>query len=177
MPMRRAGSSALPRRRGAHALAGVALVLFAVAGSTQADNKVFRWVDSQGNVHYGDMPPDAKKARRVEVRAPNGAEPPPPSLDAEKLDQCREKLAQIETYRQAARISETDGLGNRREYSDEQKEQLIQRLQGQYANACGDGAQSAASAPVTPSGTAEAPSELPPESPAEEAPPEPPATP
>jgi hypothetical protein len=138
MLVRRAGSRALPRWRGVPALAGIALVLLACAGSAQAENKVYRWVDSQGNVHYGDMPPDAKKAKRMEVRPPNSAEPPPPSLDAQKLEQCREKIAQIETYRQAARISETDGLGNRREYSDEQKEQLIQRLQTQYAAACGD---------------------------------------
>jgi murein DD-endopeptidase MepM/ murein hydrolase activator NlpD len=63
--------------RGLHATVLIAAALCAVIGPARAD-KVYKWVDRDGVVHYGDRPPDRARAEssRVEeipVRAEPGA--------------------------------------------------------------------------------------------------------
>lgn len=61
---------------------GLALAL--IAPGTQAADQVYRWVDAQGVVHYGDQPPEGIKATLVGVK-PNTvqiASPEPASRPA-----------------------------------------------------------------------------------------------
>jgi hypothetical protein len=53
-------------------------LLPAVAGSTE----IYRWVDEDGSVHFGDRPPEGRQTEKVEVLAPMGALPLP---DAEEI--------------------------------------------------------------------------------------------
>jgi hypothetical protein len=53
-------------------VAGIAAISM-VAGATE----VYRWVDSQGTVHFGDRPPLDRPAEQIEILAPSGALPLP----------------------------------------------------------------------------------------------------
>ena len=53
-------------------------LLATAAGSTE----IYRWVDDDGSVHFGDRPPEGRQTERVEVQAPMGALPLP---DAEEI--------------------------------------------------------------------------------------------
>lgn len=44
--------------------------------------EVYRWVDAEGNVHFGDRPPIGRPADQIEVRPPAGAVSLP---DAEEI--------------------------------------------------------------------------------------------
>lgn len=92
-----------------------------------AAQAVYRWVDAQGRVHYGDPASAPPGARPVPLRAPPTAAaatplPSPLPADTDACAQARERLA---TYESAERIVETDSLGEEREYSPEARERLI----------------------------------------------------
>ncbi len=68
----------------------VAILLCAVAGGAMASS-FFRWVDPDGNVHYGDHPPkNALELRRIEVDAAPDPQAPPPSSAAVPAAEPRE---------------------------------------------------------------------------------------
>lgn len=91
-----------------------------------AAQSVYRWVDAQGRVHYGDpasAPPGAKRLspRTMSTVATTPAPLPLPK-QAEACVQARERLTR---YESAERIVETDSLGEQREFNPEARERLI----------------------------------------------------
>lgn len=113
--------------------------------------QVYKWVDPDGRVHYGDQPMPGAKA--VDLRTNRGtlattdpvaetsaaeddAEPKP----AEKLkpdpELCAQKKKELETYNTASKIVERDRLGRDKEYGEEEKKMLIERTQKQIEQAC-----------------------------------------
>ena len=44
------------------------------------------------------------------------------------------------TYKKASRIVETDSLGNKKEFSDEERQKLVEKTQKQITDSCGDAA-------------------------------------
>jgi hypothetical protein len=65
------------------------VLLFAalIVWSAVASAVVYKWTDAQGNVHYGDQPPNGVKAEIVEglgthISSLNGAPPPAPARPA-----------------------------------------------------------------------------------------------
>ncbi len=104
-------------------------VLLAGAASTQ---KLYKWVDEQGRVHFSDRPP-ATAHEEIRLRPPPGARPadaPAPSPE------CLELRKRLASYRAATVLVEQDALGNERQYSEEQRAQLIQRTQAAADEAC-----------------------------------------
>lgn len=68
------------RRKAALSLclvAGIAAISM-VAGATE----VYRWVDAEGTVHFGDRPPLDRPVEQIEIPPPSGALPLP---DAEEI--------------------------------------------------------------------------------------------
>ena len=59
------------------AIAVIAIIVAATVGA-QADGKVYRWVDEQGKVHFGDRAPPAAGATEVKIESFRG--------DAEVVD-------------------------------------------------------------------------------------------
>ncbi len=53
----------------AAAVPGLLLALTTVAGTAGA-TEIYRWVDAQGNVHFGDSPPSDRQAEQIEIRPP-----------------------------------------------------------------------------------------------------------
>lgn len=114
----------------------IAIVTFAAAASAA---EVYRWVDENGKVHYGDRPRPG--AERMEVAPPGGsgdpADPEAAKTAAARAAECESKKKQLAGYRQAPTIKEINGLGEEREYNAEQKQKLIALTEQQVAAACG----------------------------------------
>ena len=119
-------------------LVAASLFLCAAAG---ADGTLYRWVDKDGRVHYGDDPAAANNAREV---APNplnagvsGSSSGGDDAAAQKqAAECKSKSDLLGRYKNAATISETDALGNTREYSADEKDQLVAKTQKYVDDHC-----------------------------------------
>lgn len=59
----------------AAAVPALLLISIPFAGTAGAAD-IYRWVDADGNVHFGDTPPDDRSVEQVEVRPPIGDSPP-----------------------------------------------------------------------------------------------------
>ena len=84
---------------------GLALAL--MAPGTQAADEVYRWVDAQGVVHYGDRPPEGVKATVVGVKPntvqsvkPEPASRPPTGEEAADPEAGESDLSYAEQSRQ-----------------------------------------------------------------------------
>lgn len=144
-----AGAWRISRRLAVFAL-GLALISLAQQGSSAG---VYRWVDDQGKVHYGDRPPSKDKATPIELES---APAPAPDdherkaktqrlLDAMESERNREKeqAAQaravkarrerncevarrhVTLYQRANKISRVGADGERTYLSDEERDQAL----------------------------------------------------
>jgi hypothetical protein len=121
-------------------LIGAAVLLTAAAG---ADGAVYRWVDSSGQVHFGDQPPAAativsQPQQAPAVEAPGTAAA---ATTAKLAEQCKRKKDQISAYTSASSISETDALGNVHQYTPEERQKLLDTVQKFVADNCATPAQ------------------------------------
>lgn len=121
--------------------AGVLALGAALLSAAASAGPVYKWVDPAGHFHFSDTPQPGWK--RVEVRSANAATSEIPQIaggvdDTQRALDCKQKRDTLAGYRKASKIVERDALGQEREYSDEQKNQLIARAEQQAQNACAD---------------------------------------
>ena len=64
------------------AVAAVLLAATALAGAVAA-TEIYRWVDADGTVHFGDRPPADHPVQQIQVFPPTGAGPLAQSEDVE----------------------------------------------------------------------------------------------
>jgi type IV secretory pathway VirB10-like protein len=143
--------------------AAIALAVLAAAVAAQA--QVYRWVDEQGKVHYGERPPTGAKASPVQdkLAAPPGAPAPKAAPDASQQErdfqrrrmereqkaareqqaaekakqQCERERSRLAQMRTARRISAgVDDKGDRRYLSDAERADAIAGQEGAVARAC-----------------------------------------
>ncbi|HSW14219.1 MAG TPA: DUF4124 domain-containing protein [Solimonas sp.] len=108
--------------------------------------QVYKWVDPAGQVHFGDQPQPGWKP--FDVRAPSASEQAPaapaaaekPAGDVAKLEpnaeQCEKKKKDLESYKAASKVIEHDPLGRKKEYSEEEKQKLVEVTQQQADQLC-----------------------------------------
>lgn len=144
MALRDLNSASLVRRSRA------AVVLCALLFSTaSAASTIYRWVDAQGRVHYGDATSAPQNAKAVP--RPFGADVPEQGLTASAptelpvadlqprgVANCDQAQAQYDAYLNAAEIVETDSLGVERAITGAQREQLLARAELDVSRACAD---------------------------------------
>jgi hypothetical protein len=111
------------------AVAFLALVAFAAQAG-----EVYKWKDKDGRVHYGDRPKHGAQALDIPAAAP--LDPAAEQAAADRAAECARKRKQLETYRNAPSISETDNLGRTREYSEAERQQLIALTEKKTNEAC-----------------------------------------
>lgn len=138
------------------------LVLFVVAalasgGALAAD--VYRWVDAEGKVHYGQqVPPDAQNPTRVVVPSPStpppadaaptapGAIPPAADVPADELEaekkaltrqKCEQARAQLKKYDEARFMLTKDANGQERRATAEEEAAERVRVKREIAANCG----------------------------------------
>lgn len=134
---------------------GVVLAAATLLAATAAaqDTKLYRWVDKDGHVHYGDQPAPSTNASEVDLHAINTADSPGDAAKAADADKqaaaCKTKGDQLKSYQNATSITETDALGNKHEYTQQQQQQLVANTQKYLQDNCGGGNATDAATPAS----------------------------
>lgn len=139
------------------------LLLITIAQPQLLFGGIYKWTDSDGNVHFSDKPqPDAKQII-IKKQAPNKTEPPQDRVNrqkalADEYQQIREEKAlkkreadainnrlsinckrlenEILNYEEVDYIFTRDETGKKKRLSGQQKKKRIQSLKGIYADKC-----------------------------------------
>lgn len=132
-------------------------------GVLQAE--IYKWVDEQGNTHYGERPPQYGNANEVTIR--KGPSAPDPVLERHRQRQqkfldvlqqereekkakqnrkrrereeremrCYRSKDELETYRSAGSLYEYDGQGNKVYLNDVEREKAIKRVEEDVRRYC-----------------------------------------
>jgi hypothetical protein len=121
------------------ALAGASLLLFCAVAAAQAPT-LYKWVDKDGHVHYGDSPGDPR-AKPINPTVLNNGEDATTTTDPaaveKKQQECKHKAEEYNRFKAAGGISETDALGNSRTYTAEEKDKLVERKRQDLVQQCG----------------------------------------
>lgn len=96
---------------------------------------IYRWVDERGRVHFSDQ--RGSGADSIEVKPGSGAPPAADETQVRQSPECLRRKSQLEAYRNAATVVETDALGHSHEYDPAEKARLLQLSEQQVLKACG----------------------------------------
>ncbi|NND43753.1 MAG: DUF4124 domain-containing protein [Xanthomonadales bacterium] len=101
------------------------MLMLALAGAaTQASAQVYRWVDKDGVVHYGDRAPDGVEATLVTVNpntVPVPAPPEPAQASAETVPQSEEAEEEPLSYAEQRRRERAERRSEFREAEQERQ--------------------------------------------------------
>ena len=127
----------------------VLLVLFAIVmfGPAQAaDIKVQKWVDSLGQVHFGDQPPISANTEEMMIRTNSPALPGTDAAadkdkdkdagEVKESEACLAAREQLANYERAPFLYETDSKGKKSIMSDEQRDELLDSVRQRAARDC-----------------------------------------
>ena len=105
-----------------------------------AEKNTYRWTDEKGRTHFSDVP--APKSERLDIKRNGRVKAVTPDVIAaeNKARECKRRQDQRAGYRNAMEITETDALGNQRNYTEAERVQLIERTEQQVKELCGDAA-------------------------------------
>lgn len=102
-----------------------------------AETRIYRWLDANGVEHFGDAPP--ANGRSVKVKTAAGGSRGSDELPAIDAAACTAKREQLKSFQAAGRVTETNALGETREYGDDEKRKLIANTEAQVRAVCGEG--------------------------------------
>ncbi|MBV8063313.1 MAG: DUF4124 domain-containing protein [Nevskia sp.] len=133
-------------------LAAAALLLSGAVLAQQSSPSLYRWVDKDGHVHYGDTPGTAG-AKPINPNLLNSGEDATAgagqrSAAAEKMADCKRRGEEYTRYKDAGTITETDALGKTRSYTPEEMDKVRERKRQDLVDHCGADAVPAAAAPA-----------------------------
>jgi len=141
------------------------LFAFLILSAANADAGLNKWVDSNGKVHYSDQPPptgveattlrtarppvsapaasksyaereaELKKARQSEAEAAERAAEQQSNTEIEKSN-CTTAQQALRSLQQGGRIVEYDEKGERRYLGDDERQQRIDKMQGEIGKWC-----------------------------------------
>ncbi len=87
----------------------VILLLASTAlASTAGATEIYRWVDAEGNVNFGDRPPADHPVQQIQVLPPTGAGPLAQGGDAEEAEQAQERPARPQAVIVPGRLPAAD---------------------------------------------------------------------
>lgn len=115
-----------------------AALCLGVVAPLAAGAPIYQWRDTQGGTHFGDTPPPS--ARQVRLRQSGAAFSSTQAEEGPAIDQaaCERKRAQLKGYQQADAVTETNALGEVREYTPAERQTLIATTEAQVRDACGE---------------------------------------
>lgn len=104
----------------------------------------FRWVDENGQVHFGDRPPgqaerlDLPTGDPASAASDEAADEAQTDESATRDDSCSGMRARLERYRAADKLARTNEAGEEVIMSEEEKAGVIERFQKKVDAACAD---------------------------------------
>jgi len=116
---------------------GLALALALMPFAASAEGRIYQWLDANGGEHFGDTPP--ANARSIKVKQASSGVNAGAELPVVDEAGCARKREQLQSYQLAGKVTETNALGESREYSDDEKQKLIANTEAQVRVACGEG--------------------------------------
>lgn len=118
------------------------LLILLLSTPALAGQSVYRWVDANGKVHYGDRPP-APQAEKVEIRAPAPSAPVTPpaaptaaATAAAASTECQRWREQLARYQASPVLIEVAPDGSRQEHLGESRNRVILRAEQAMREAC-----------------------------------------
>ena len=145
---------------------GSLLIILLFSCSYAAHGEIFKWVDEQGNTHYGDKPTDDQSSTQLDITEPESNKPVPEKEDRDERrrrladvlqedrlkkveeknkvlvekEQLNKKCAyakdQLKQYEDSGYLYNLDKDGNRIRMSDEYKTSAIVNLRSQISKNC-----------------------------------------
>ena len=115
------------------------VALLVLTSSLAVAGEVYKWIDTDGKVHYGDKPkvlPAQQVGSKPGQRPGAPLDPEAEKAAASRKAACDGKRKQLESYKKATVINETDSLGNTREFSAAEKAKLLALTEQQVSEAC-----------------------------------------
>ncbi|SEA14410.1 DUF4124 domain-containing protein [Microbulbifer marinus] len=140
---------------------GLLLSVLLLASATALAADLYRWVDEDGKVHFGDRPPMEAKAENIEgeLRPINSADAPPPQQTASRQQhnpeqeyeqrQRQRELRQQQRLTRACnaarrqlrllqgRVAFVDDSGKEVKMSERERQQRAEQLQREIQRVCG----------------------------------------
>jgi hypothetical protein len=120
----------------------IAVLLLAGMAQALAADKVYKWTDDNGVVHYSATPPEETQAEAVDIR--RGPTPPPASVEARvgsseadlRAVNCVSSRARLQVLldNQLVEIEQVDGT--RTQLSAEERTAEITRAEAEVARWC-----------------------------------------
>ncbi len=133
-----------------------------LAASCQALAGLYKWVDAEGNINYGEYPPVGSEAQRLDPAAPPPAnstrdmskirkgmlqaredkdnaeaeEKAQAEKQAKTAAYCADLEQRISTYQSSPRIRRENAQGEYEYIGDEQKQQRLQALRDKQQKYC-----------------------------------------
>jgi Domain of unknown function (DUF4124) len=126
----------------------VLLLAALVMGAVLADTMVYKWVDKDGNVHYGTVPqnPNARPTDIVNTaadQAPAAGSAPSassanrvPQISPDDSPACKSAKQALGKYLTAEALYTVDDKGNKKLLSKDKQAELIQQARNQMTVAC-----------------------------------------
>ena len=111
-----------------------------------AEVKVQKWVDSLGNVHFGDQPPTSANTEEMVIKTNSPSQPAASTAatDGKAEDKaagqdseaCIGARKQLADYERAPFLYETDAQGKKRILPDEQRNELLDGVRQRVEDEC-----------------------------------------
>lgn len=110
-----------------------------ISSAVASAGEVYKWVDKDGKVHYGDKP-KTQPAEAVMAKPGNfPGEPLDPEVEkaaASRNAACASKRQQLASYEKATVIKQTDALGQTREFGEAERQKLLALTRAEAEKAC-----------------------------------------
>ncbi len=120
----------------------LAVLLLAGFGHALAADKIYKWTDDNGVVHYSATPPDQIEAEPVDIR--RGPPPPPATVDADLVPnednlrsaECTRSRGRLQVLlnNQLIEIEQIDGT--RKQLNADERTAEISRVQAEVDRWC-----------------------------------------
>ena len=114
---------------------GFALLLIAATPDVGAQ-KMYRWVDAQGNVHFGDRPPVGANEIQPKSNAGTKSDTKASTVVAEKENECETLKQRLASYRSASELIQQMPDGTKRSFTEAERARVVQRTESAVAKAC-----------------------------------------
>ena len=145
----------------------LAVLLVVLPAGTAAAGEVYRWTDAEGNVHFGDRPPDQDRAQKLDLRTRPGdaaaarrrlereqrllrafeeerqvrarAQRQAAEAERQRRRNCEKAREVLREYREATYLYDENPDGSRRILSHEERAEAEREARAQVRHWCGEG--------------------------------------
>ena len=115
----------------------IIVLTIALCSTPLLAEEIYRWVDKKGTVNYTDRKPSQLSQKIKTIPAPASAQDQAPTEQmSAQAGRCAEFRKRLASYEGALSLSRTDGAGNTRVLSEEERNGVIEETRQQVEASC-----------------------------------------